>query len=88
MIAKIHHRGYGFIAVQGWGEFFFHASALPSGVEFFTLKRGDLVEFEPSIRPGEDPTRRQGAARKVVPICPQTSRSAKNTTGIGGVEVS
>ncbi len=37
-------RGFGFVALEGKKDIFFHRSALP-GNTFDTLKEGDTVEF-------------------------------------------
>jgi len=40
-------KGFGFISVEGQDkDLFFHASELQDGVDFNSLKEGQVVEFE------------------------------------------
>lgn len=46
-IAKLMPKGFGFIAVEGeQKDLFFHASELPEGVDFNSLREGQAVSFE------------------------------------------
>lgn len=46
-IARLMDKGFGFISVEGQDkDLFFHASELQDGVDFNSLKEGQVVEFE------------------------------------------
>lgn len=78
LVSRVGHKAFGFITVKDGQEFFFHATDLQGGLEFFALQRGDLVDFEPVVWPGDDPSRVHGRAKRVNRLSPRETVGPTN----------
>ena len=61
--AIMESKRFGFISAEG-REYFFHASAVHEGLEFESLKPGDMVTFLPTEGKSGDRDRAVGVERK------------------------
>lgn len=81
VVARVGHRGYGFIRVAEVGDFYFHHTDLSGGLAFSSLKHGDAVEFFPHAMPGSSPDRPEGTAKRVARYTGPLSKAPDTKAG-------